>query len=87
MFFKIGAPKNFAGKTPVLESLFKNVNEVPGFMPATLLKRDFNTGVFLWNLLLFKINNNNNLVEDISAIPLTHKKSLITWSSHNELTN
>ena len=47
MFFKIGAPKNFGGKTPVLESLFKNVNEVPGFMPATLLKRDFNTGVFL----------------------------------------
>ena len=31
-------------KTPVLESIF---NKVVGLGPASLLKRDFNTGVFL----------------------------------------
>ena len=45
MFFKIGVLEgfiNFTGKKPVLESVF---NKVAG--PATLLKRDSNTGVFL----------------------------------------
>ena len=34
---------NIHRKTPVLEPLFYNI---AGFRPATLLKRDFNTGVF-----------------------------------------
>ena len=49
MFFEIGVLKIFCNihrKTPVLESLF---NKVAGLTscPATLLKRDFNKGVFL----------------------------------------
>ena len=52
MFFKIGALKNFAifhGETSVLESLFI----VAGLKPATILKEDSNTGVFLWNIAKF----------------------------------
>ena len=37
MFFKIGAVKDFANFT----------GKTPAFVPATLLERDFNTGVFL----------------------------------------
>ena len=53
MFFKISVLKRFAKfhrKTPVLESLF---SKVAGPQPATLLKRDSNTGVYLWNLRIF----------------------------------
>ena len=35
----------------MLESRF---NEVAGWRPATLLKSDFNTSVFLWNFQIFK---------------------------------
>ena len=48
MFFKIGLLKNFAnftGKHPMLESLFDKVAGLK--RPATLLKRDSNTVVFL----------------------------------------
>ena len=44
-------------------------------------KRNFNTvGCFKWNL----ISNSNNLYEDISAMSLTHNKSLINCNSHND---
>ena len=52
-------------------------------MPATLLKRDSNTGIFLWNLLFFKISNSNNLFKDSSTTSFTHNKSLITCISDN----
>ena len=42
MFFKIGVPKNFAILTGK-----------QAWKPATLLKRDSNTGVFLWILQNF----------------------------------
>ena len=48
MFFKIGVL--FHKKTPVLESLF---NKVAGLRPATLLKGDLNTRVFLRNFQKF----------------------------------
>ena len=62
MFFKIGVLKNFAiicRKTLVLESLFNKVAEFQALRtatqrPATLLKRNYNTGVFLWILKIFK---------------------------------
>ena len=41
--------KNFTGKQ-LVESLF---NKVADLRPTTLLKRNFNTGSFLWNLLNF----------------------------------
>ena len=52
MFIKIGVFKNlaiFTGKKPTLESLF---NKVAGLKPS-LLKTDYNTGVFLWILQNF----------------------------------
>ena len=51
-FFKIFSLKfrKFHRKTFVLESLF---NKVAGLRPATLLKRDSKTSVFLWNLRIF----------------------------------
>ena len=39
---------NIHSKMPMLVSL---VNEVQGWRPATLLKRDFNTVIFLWKFL------------------------------------
>ena len=47
VFFKIGVVKNFGNhrKMPVLNSLF---NKVEPLRPATLLKRDSNTGVWWW---------------------------------------
>ena len=39
--------RKFRRKTPLFESLF---NKVASFSPATLLNRDSNTDVFLWNL-------------------------------------
>ena len=41
----------FYRKAPVLESIF---NRVAGLRATTLLKRDSNTSVFLWNLRIFK---------------------------------
>ena len=49
MFFKIVVLKKFAitvKKTPIVECLF---NKFPGLYACILLKRDFNTGVFLRN--------------------------------------
>ena len=37
-------------ETPVLESLFNKVAGVQVIRPSTLLKRDSNTGIFLWIL-------------------------------------
>ena len=51
MFFKIGILKNFTGKH-LRWSLFSI--KLQALRPAILLKRDFNTGVFLWNLEIFK---------------------------------
>ena len=45
MFFKIGV---------LCWSLFDKVAGLQAFRPATLLKRDSSTRVFLWNLRLFK---------------------------------
>ena len=53
MFFKIGALKNFAnfiGKHQC-KSIF--LIKLHAWAPATLLERDSNTGVFLWNLRNF----------------------------------
>ena len=52
MFFKIGVLKNFTifTRKHVLESLF---NKVACLIEKTLLKRDSNTGVFLWILRIF----------------------------------
>ena len=44
MFFKVGVLKNVHKKTPKLESLF---NKVAGLRPATLFKKDSNTGAFM----------------------------------------
>ena len=44
MFFKVGVLKNVHKKTPTLESLF---NKVAGLRPATLFKKDSNTGAFM----------------------------------------
>ena len=52
-FFKIGVLKNFADLTRknLCWSLF--LIELEACRIATLLKREFNTGVFLWNLKKF----------------------------------
>ena len=50
MFLKISVLKKFAninGETPVFEPLLKKVAGLQTQKPATLLKRDCNTGVFL----------------------------------------
>ena len=55
MFFKMSVLKNiaiFTGKH-LYWSLFLIKLQVPGF--ATLLKRDFDTGAFLWNFRNFEI--------------------------------
>ena len=51
MLSKMGVFKyfKFTGKQ-LVESLF---NKVADLRPTTLLKRNFNTGSFLWNLLNF----------------------------------
>ena len=46
-----GQFRNIHRKTPLPETLF---NKVAGLRPGTLLKRDSNTGVFLWILRNFK---------------------------------
>ena len=48
----------------LLWSLF---SESLALRPATLLKRDSNTSVFLGNLLLCKISNSNNLFKNFST--------------------
>ena len=48
VFCKNGVLKNFARGQHLCWSLF--VIKLQAFSPATLLKRDSNTGVFLWNL-------------------------------------
>ena len=48
LFFKIGVLKNFANFTGKHLCLSLFLNKVTG--PATLLKKDSNTGVFLYNL-------------------------------------
>ena len=56
MFFNIGVLKKFRKfhrKKPVLESYFNKDSGLKAWKPATLLKRDFNTSVFLWNLRNF----------------------------------
>ena len=65
-------------------SVWVSFSESPAFTPATLLKRDSNTSVFLGKLLLFKISNSNNVLKDFSAISLMHNKSLITCNSLND---
>ena len=43
--------RNIYRKMPVLKSVF---NKLQTWSPATSLKRDFDTGVFLWMLRIFK---------------------------------
>ena len=54
IFFKIGVFKNFTKFTGehLCWSLF--LKRLQAWKPATLLKRDSNTGVFLWNLRNWK---------------------------------
>ena len=54
MFFKVGILKNFANVTgkELDWSLF--LINLLALRPATLLKRDFNIGMFLWNLRNFQ---------------------------------
>ena len=81
-------------------SLFLRKLQAP--RPANLLKRNPNTGIFLWNWQDFqkhfflqntsggwflKKNNSNILFKDFSGIPLTHNKSLITCNSHSDKLN
>ena len=49
MSFKIGVLKNFP--IHLCWSLF--LIKLPAFRPSNLLKRDSNTGVFLWSLIIF----------------------------------
>ena len=101
MYFKIGALKNFAnftGKIHVLESLFEKAS---GPQACKFVKKDSNTGIFLWNWqdfqallftehflwLVLKISNSNILFKDFSVIPLKHSKSLITCNPHNDKLN
>ena len=75
-------------------SLF--LRKLQALRPANLLKRNPNTGIFLWNWQDFqkhfflqntsggwflKKNNSNILFKDFSGIPLTHNKSLNTCNS------
>ena len=48
MFFKIAVLKKFAIFTGKHLSWRLFLIKMQGFMPATLLKRDSNTGAFLW---------------------------------------
>ena len=50
MFFKIGVLKNFANFIGKHQCWSLFLIKLQAWRPATLLKRDSNTGVFLWNL-------------------------------------
>ena len=69
VFLKI---RNIRRKTPVLESFF---NKVADIRPATLLKRDSYTGVFLLHLLHFE----HLFLQDSS---ITFSSLIITTSGH-----
>ena len=64
--------RNIRRKTPVLESFF---NKVADIRPATLLKRDSYTGVFLLHLLHFE----HLFLQDSS---ITFSSLIITTSGH-----
>ena len=53
MFFKIGVLNNFTNFTGKYLCWSLLLIKLQVFRPATLLKRDSNTGVFLWNLWNF----------------------------------
>ena len=54
MFFKIGVLKNFSNFIGKHQCWSIFLTKLQAWRPATLLKRDPNTGVFLWNLQYFK---------------------------------
>ena len=50
---KKGVPKNLANFTGIHICCSPFLIKLQSFRPATLLKKDSNTGVSLWNLLFF----------------------------------
>ena len=79
--------RKFHRKTPVLESHFK---KAAGLNPATLLKRDSNAGLLLWNLwnfkerLFWKISVNDYFYHKIFEPLQIGVKILKTRSSHQK---
>ena len=75
--------KLFVKKVKGWKLLTVFVNKLQALKYATLLKRDFSTVGFKWNLIFLKVSNSNNLFEDFPAMSLTHNKPLITCNCHN----
>ena len=62
----------------MLKSLF---NKVSDYQAATLLKRDSNTGVFLWNLWNFYVHRRFQSTSlDVSLMCLTKTPSIRNWN-------
>ena len=67
VFYKIGVPKNFvkfSGKNLCWSLFFK---KVMGWMPATLLKRDFSTQVFCESVKFLRTSTQQNISKRTAA--------------------